>query len=160
CSRVRHLQPGNNTKQSRLAGTGRTQQRDKFPRRAHDGHVVQRDEVAEPLRHVLRSNRHGRISPQRHKDRTKGHEEDTRRVFNDQFSCLSSLWSFVAPSCLCGESSFFLPSTQTFSSSVTTASIVNTEASANAAGLLKSWNSTSTCSGIVLVSPAMRPDTT
>ena len=55
---------------------------------------------------------------------------------------------------------FFFPSTQTFSSSVTAASNVSTDASANAPGVLKSAKITSTCKGIVLVSPEMRPDTT
>ena len=51
-------------------------------------------------------------------------------------------------------------SSQTLANSVTRASDVNTEATANEPGLLYSWNSFSTRSGIVSVRPAMWPETT
>ena len=47
-----------------------------------------------------------------------------------------------------------------FTTSVTSASSVSTDASANAAGVLYSWNSFYTRSGIVSVCPPIRPLTT
>ena len=56
--RVGLLEPGDDAQQGRLAAAARAEQSGQRPRRNIDGHVLERDEVAETLRHVARGDGH------------------------------------------------------------------------------------------------------
>ena len=57
-SGVRPLQPGDAAQERRLPRAGRPEEGDERPGRDFERHVLERDEVAEPLRHVADDDAH------------------------------------------------------------------------------------------------------
>src|SRR5512145_1962343 len=130
-SLVRPLQPGQYSEQGGLAATGGAKEGDEFSCLCVQTHVIQDCERTEPLRDVIDLDAHAGFP-----------------------GCV-----LHTGSCVDCDGAVFR-SIIVFTTSVTRANRVRSEATANAPTALYSLYRISTCNGIVLVSPRIWPDTT